>query len=181
MELHPHREELMAKDRILVPVDFTGPVFEVISTAADLAGRLGADVVLLYVVQLPAGLSPETLIHPAGSAGAVQAQAYLDEDARRHLLPHVQRFEERGCGVEIALQHGTVGQAILAAATRVAPLMLIMGTHGRTGLRRLLEGSVAERVIRHASCPVLVVRTHSPAEHPGLTEAQRQALTEAAG
>lgn len=171
----------MQKDTILVPVDFTGCAYEVVASAADLAGRLGSDVVLLYVVKMPAGLSPDTMIHPHGSVGAVKAIQYLDEDARQHLEPFVRIFQDAGCAVGIALEHGDVTEAILNACTRVGSSMIIMGTHGRKGLRRLVEGSVAESVIRRANCPVLTVRTLEPETHPGLSEAQQQALSESAG
>lgn len=171
----------MQKDTILVPVDYTGCAYEVVASAADLAGRLGSDVVLLYVVKMPAGLSPDAVIHPHGSPGAIKAVEYLDEDARAHLDPFVQIFRDAGCAVSIALEHGDVCEAILSACTRTGASLIIMGTHGRKGLRRLVEGSVAESVIRQANCPVVTVRTQEPDSHPGLSEAQEQALNESAG
>ncbi len=171
----------MRKDTILVPVDYTGCAYEVVASAADLAGRLKADVVLLYVVKLPAGLPADTLIHPHGSAEAVKAVEYLDSDAQKHLEPLSNVFVDAGCGVRIALKHGEVVEAILDVAREVGASMIIMGTHGRTGLRRIVEGSVAENVMRRATCPVTTIRTQQPEEHPGLTEAQQQALSESAG
>lgn len=171
----------MKKDTILVPVDFTGSAFEVVASAAAIAGRLNSDVALLYVVKLPAGLSPDTMIHPHGSEGAIKAIEYLDEDARQHLQPFVQIFKDAGCDVGITLGHGDICSAILESCDTVGASMIIMGTHGRKGLRRLVEGSVAEDVIRRASCPVITIRTQAPTEHPGLSEAQEQALIESAG
>lgn len=171
----------MLKDTFLVPVDWTGCAFEVAATAADIAGRMDADIVLLYVVRLPAGLSPDTMIHPHGSEQAMRAIEYLDEDAKEHLEPLAQIFKDAGCGVKIALQHGDVTDAILATADTVNARMIVMGTHGRKGLRRLVEGSVAEGVLRRADCPVLCVRSQAPDDHPGLSEAQEQALAESAG
>ena len=171
----------MQKDTILVPVDFTGCAFEVVASAADIAGRLDSNVALLYVVKLPAGLSPDTMIHPHGSEGAIKAIEYLDEDARQHLEPFVQIFKDAGCEVGITLGHGDVCNAILESCDKVGSSMIIMGTHGRRGLRRLVEGSVAENVIRKANCPVVTIRTLAPDEHPGLSEAQEQALIESAG
>ena len=171
----------MSRDKTLVPIDFTGGAYEVVATAADIAGRLGNDVVLLYVVKLPAGLPPGARLHPHGSPGAVDAPQFLDDDARAHLDPFALIFQAAGCSVEITLEHGEVSEAILAACARIGAGMIIMGTHGRRGLRRLVEGSVAEQVIRRADCPVLVVRTKKPDDHPGLSEAQEQALAESSG
>ena len=171
----------MSQDTILVPVDYTGCAYEVAATGADLAGRLKAEVVLLFVVKLPAGLRPETMIHPHGSGEAVSAARYLDEDAKVHLEPIAAIFRDAGCPVRVALQHGEVAQAILATAREVQATMIIMGTHGRQGLRRVLEGSVAEAVMRQAVCPVMVVRAQNPEAHPGLSEAQEQVLDETVG
>lgn len=168
----------MPRDKLLIPVDFTGPTDEVIRFAVELAGRLAVDVVLLYVVRLPAGLPAGATLHPHGSAGAVDALAFLDQDAREHLDPLARRFQERGCAVEIALEHGEIPDAILDAAGRIGAWMIVMGTHGRRGLRRLVEGSVAEQVIRRATAPVVVVRSEASDPQPGLSAAQRQALLE---
>ena len=171
----------MRKDNILVPVDYTGCAYEVAAAAADLAGRLKADVVLLYVVKLPAGLPADTMIHPHGSAEAVKAIEYLDADAKLHLDPLANIFLDAGCGVRIALKHGDIVEAILDSAHELKADMIVMGTHGRRGLRRWVEGSVAENVMRRAPCPVMTIRTQGEDDHPGLSEAQEQALTEAVG
>ncbi len=171
----------MSTDTILVPVDYSGCAFEVAASASDIAGRLGADVVLLYVVKLPAGLPADTMIHPHGSAMAMKAIEYLDDDAREHLKPLAALFEDAGCTVQIALRHGEIADAVLTAAKDVGATLIIMGTHGRRGLRRLVEGSVAESVMRKATCPVMTVRTQAPESHPGLSEAQQRALEETTG
>ncbi|RME22566.1 MAG: universal stress protein [Deltaproteobacteria bacterium] len=171
----------MTTDTILVPVDYTGCAFEVAATASDIASRLGAEVVLLNVVKLPAGLPADTMIHPHGSAMAVKAIEYLDQDARDHLEPLTALFVDAGCKVRIALRHGETVDAILAAARDVGATMIIMGTHGRRGLRRLVEGSVAEAVMRRAEIPVVTIRTQAPESHPGLSPAQQQALEETTG
>ena len=59
--------------------------------------------------------------------------------------------------------------------------MIVMGTHGRTGLKRLWAGSVAEQVLRQSPCPVTVVRTADAGVHPGLTAAQQSAEDESQG
>lgn len=171
----------MRNDTILVPVDYSGCAYEVVAAASDIAGRLGADVVMLCVVDLPASLSSQAIVHPYGSDEAVRAGEYLDADARAHLEPLTQVFLDAGCDVRIALKHGSPAQAILDTAAQVHASMIIMGTHGRTGVRRLVEGSVAEAVIRKADCPVTTIRTQAPQEHPGMSDAQLQALDEALG
>ncbi|MFT5686986.1 MAG: universal stress protein A [Myxococcota bacterium] len=172
----------MKSDIILVPMDYTGCAYEVAGFVSDIAGRLGAEVVLLHVVSMPLGVAEGTLIHPYDTLGdGIPLASYLDEDAYEHLKPLARVFEDAGCKVKVAVRHGEPAHAILQAADDLTVSMIAMGTHGRKGLRRLIEGSVAEAVIRQASCPVITVRTQNPTEHPGRTAAQFQAEAEALG
>lgn len=172
---------MSTKERMLVPVDYTGCAYEVVGSAAELAGRLGTDVVLLNVVEVPDGVVASALIHPTGSPDALEAVDYLDEDARSHLQEYVAVFSETGVKAEIALRHGDCVDAILETADAIGAMMIVMGTHGRTGIKRLIGGSVAESVIRRAMCPVTVIRTLAPDAHPGRSDAQTRVDTEACG
>ncbi len=171
----------MSEETILVPIDFTGCAYEVVSAASDLAARLGTGAVLLCVVELPDGVELDTRILPATSAEVMTASHYLDDDAREQLKPFVQIFEDAGVKVRGTLRHGEPAAAILALAEELPASMIVMGTHGRKGLKRLFEGSVAEAVIRGATCPVTTIRTLALEDHPGLSAAQEQVIAEAAG
>lgn len=171
-------------DLILVPLDPSGCAHEVAATVSDLAGRLGAQVVLLHVIELPAGLDPTTLIHPLDGLPdheTIPLALYLGEDAREQLKPLAQIFLDAGCSVQIMVRSGEPAPAILSAAADLHATMIAMGTHGRKGFRRWLEGSVAETVLRESHCPVLTVRTHAPEAHSGKSAAQLQAAAETSG
>lgn len=143
----------MRTDHILVALDAGGLSTEVVQAAANLAGPLGARVTLLTVVSAPPG------VNPFGTTAGQRNDQILDADASNDLEPYVALLERDGVEVAKDLAHGDPAAGILAAIDRHQPGFLIMGTHGRQGLVRLLSGSVAESVIRAAPVPVLTVRS----------------------
>ncbi|MFT4975062.1 MAG: nucleotide-binding universal stress UspA family protein, partial [Myxococcota bacterium] len=140
---------------------------EVIAVAMRLGGALGTDLALLYVVDAP-----------AGSPGLIRAA--LHQDAREHLDPLVSRLSAAGITSHTHVIAGAPAAAILSVAERENVDMIVMGTHGRRGLRRLWAGSVAEEVLRKSPCPVTIVRTTDPGD-TGPTEAQLAAEAETSG
>jgi nucleotide-binding universal stress UspA family protein len=107
-------------------------------------------------------VSPPPLVDPDQVADADQAEA---ADYLGHL---VDRLRGRGFTVERALAEGPPAEAILAEAGRVGADLIAMATHGRGGLGRLVFGSVSDEVVRHAPCPVLLVRVEDrPAKSDG--------------
>jgi nucleotide-binding universal stress UspA family protein len=171
----------MTVRRILVPIDFAGCAYDVVATAAVLAGGLQAEVVLLYVVQLPAGVGAETVVHPHGSERAQTALDLLRDDARAHIEPLAEVFADHGVPVSHVLRRGDVVEGILKTANDVDADVIIMGTHGRKGLHRFILGSVAEQVIRRAEIPVTTVRAKDPGSHAGFDAAQLQVQGESLG
>jgi nucleotide-binding universal stress UspA family protein len=153
--------------RILVPIDFSPSSQAALEYASFLAARLGATLEVLHVWQ-PAGyVGPDTLALLPVSSG----QAGWEE-ARQSVRREVERALPRGgaAAVGVRVEAGEPADTILAAASSGADLV-VMGTHGRTGLARLLLGSVAEAVVRRATCPVLTVRvpgTPTPPRRPPL-------------
>jgi nucleotide-binding universal stress UspA family protein len=166
---------------LLVPLDLAGCAADVCTVAAALAAPLGASVVLLCVVHLPTGVSPDVVVHPHGDADESPALDALHADARAQLAPLLSLFREAGVPVGTTLRAGDVVDTILDTATRLDADLLVMGTHGRTGLERFVLGSVAEQVLRRAPCPVTVVRAHAPATLLGETAVQRHVGAEADG
>jgi nucleotide-binding universal stress UspA family protein len=79
------------------------------------------------------------------------------ESARRNLKQLARSPRGKGVRISMLLAQGPAAAAIVQAAKKNRVDLVVMGTHGRTGVRRLLMGSVADRVIRTASCPVLIV------------------------
>lgn len=148
-------------DRILVPVDFSPPSDRAIRYATTLANKFGARVSLLHVVDDPF------------VTGAWQAEAFIANipelltelmmSARTHLGELKRDLAAHGFIVDTAVITGPPARAIVEHASAGHFDLIVMGTHGRTGLSHALLGSVAERVVQKAPCPVLTVREASPA------------------
>ena len=137
--------------RILVPVDFTPQSQSAVESAAELASRLGAAVDVLHVwrpAQILSGfaVTPDTADSMSVQDLELQTKSYLET---------LEAAGIRTCG---RLERGNPGPTIVEVAEREAYDLVVMGTHARTGLSRVVLGSVAEYVVRHAPCPVLTTR-----------------------
>ena len=140
--------------KILVPSDFSAHSGEALQFAADLARHYSASIDLIHVFDTLTYALPEGYVIPSADEldrMLKQCQVQLDEERRGAL--------ELGAGaVETAvLQGGSVPEIIQFAKEHGSDL-IVMGTHGRTGFKHFLIGSVAERVVRTAPCAVLTVR-----------------------
>lgn len=143
---------------ILIPIDFSECSMRALAMGADLARSLGAGAVALHVVHHPADYGPlerslfgrEAPKHDYARNARKVAQQELDEFVER------QPNEVRST-VQFRLEEGIPYDAILETAGREAFDLIVIGSHGRAGVQRLLMGSASERVLRHADCPVLVV------------------------
>jgi len=142
---------MAAAQTYLVAMDFSRPSDRAFDQAVKLARAQKAKLVALHVV-------PGELIYPA-AGGRFDFYGLMERDARanfRTLLKR-KRLEPKDC--ELVLQRGVDFARIIARqAQRLGASMIIMGSHGRTGLSRFLLGSVAERTLRYARCPVLIVK-----------------------
>ena len=134
--------------RILVPVDGSKTAETILPFAEKVAGPLDAEVILLHVIADRRG----EFVFPT----RVEAEAYLNTLAKG--LEDVVRVR-----TGIRFGSGSVPGAILAAAGALDTDLIAMATEGRTGLTRLLLGSVAEAVLREAHVPVLMIRTAAKA------------------
>lgn len=143
-------------NRILVATDFSEGSDDALDAAIAQAKRLGARLELLHVIeiaeQFPFGSSPLDLDFEALYAGVGRELACRAERAIAAGVPCETRIAEGGAAIEIAER-----------ATEMGAALIVVGTHGRTGLARALLGSVAERVVRRAPCPVLTVPTFTRA------------------
>jgi universal stress protein A len=137
--------------KILCPVDFDQNSALALRLASELAQERKAILHLLHVVAMPPG--PEVALSFAKMEAA--ARTRLERLARQKVNGKA-RYE-----VEVMM--GDPGVEVLQAAKRLGADLIVMATHGRKGLRRLVLGSVAERVVREASCPVLTVKPKAPA------------------
>ncbi len=141
----------MAAERntILIPVDFEGASRRAIEAAKWLAGSLEADLVLLHAHDRPAFDHPEI---PAEMV--TQIKAAVEEVAKKSLADLA---AEVGAQRTI-FRHGDAASVILEVAAELKPSMVVMGTHGRSGINRFLLGSVAAHVVRACKAPVVTVR-----------------------
>ncbi len=147
---------------ILVPVDFSTCSMLVTKQAAGLAVRLGARLVILHVAELPPGLRRTTPVHPDGLDRT--AAEYLTEDSTNRLGEFALAARALGAEAEVAVALGPIVPTILTATASHAADLIIIGTHGRTGLARVVLGSVAEGVAHGAHVPVMLVRRESRPE-----------------
>ncbi|HLN26925.1 MAG TPA: universal stress protein [Gemmataceae bacterium] len=136
---------------ILFPTDFSENAERAFPLACALARDCGARIVVLYVMPLPVGDEQfQARHHPDDYfAGAWEAL-------------HQVRAPDSNVRVEHRLEEGDAAKRILELADEVEAGLIVMGTHGRTGFRRLLMGSVAEQVMRAAPCPVLTLKAPLP-------------------
>lgn len=148
----------MNADVLLVPVDLAGPTRPVVEMAVRLARALDCVVTLLHVVHLPVGVPPAGAL-PIGMIDTETALSVLDNEAGAHLESLAAEFRAQGLPVSHLIRHGEPADTIMHVAEKVGARHIVMGTHGRRGLERALLGSVAERVVRRAGCPVTIVRT----------------------
>lgn len=147
-------------ERILVPTDFSETAAPATEYALQLAQRLGASVLLLHVYEIP-------ITYPEGHGYSAEMMRALEEGANATLTGAMTRWKERarelaGNGPPIAINGKVLTGPTASAITEEARLgnydLIVIGTHGRTGVARWVIGSVAERVVRTAGCPVLTVR-----------------------
>jgi universal stress protein A len=144
--------------RILVPVDFSECSRAALEHASVLAKSFEATLDLLYVWEAPAFIAPEAMV---GAAGTTQTLSQLAGDQARAAM---KEFHEKAVSDGIAIgttrvEQGDPARTIVEVAERDGYDLIAMGTHGRSGFAHLLLGSVAEKVVRRSSCPVLTVRT----------------------
>jgi nucleotide-binding universal stress UspA family protein len=139
--------------QILVPIDFSDQAAAVIEWAAHLAEEHGSRLVLLHVYHLPVEFQQlEGAYLPADFWSNVKSEA--EQTLRRH----AQELEARGLQVEAVVREGYPATVIIDEASSRSVDMIVIGTHGLTGLKHLLLGSIAERVVQKAPCPVLTVK-----------------------
>ena len=138
---------------ILLPTDFSEPSARAVEYAASLAKSLGASVHLVHVLEEP------VMVGSAWSAGwTTEARERRYQDGRAKLAAVARTIHRPADSVSVEVRTGSAIEEIVRAAIDYGCDLIVMATHGRSGVKHLVMGSVAERVIRGAPCPVLVVR-----------------------
>jgi nucleotide-binding universal stress UspA family protein len=144
--------------QILVAVDFSEQSRQALDYAAELARPFGAAIDLVHVWEVPA------FFPTGGEAGFGNKSMFemLSNGAQEALTNFTDEAKKRGISVRSArTEPGAPAYRVTEIAREGGYDLIVVGTHGRTGLTRVLLGSVAENVVRHAPCPVLAVRTRS--------------------
>jgi nucleotide-binding universal stress UspA family protein len=148
---------MLAVHTILHPTDFSDRSRYALALASALARDYGARLIVLHAVAVPTVVYGDGVV-VAASPGVLLASAREQLDGLP--LPHT------GVRAERRVEEGDAVEVILRVAQEVRADLIVMGTHGRTGLGRLLMGSVAELVVRKAGCPVLTVKAPFPETAP---------------
>ena len=140
--------------KILVPVDFSACSAEAVRVAAELSARFEAALTIVHVYDPLVYALPDGFTFMPQPAVDQLLQAFHDQLAQTKL----QALEAGATRVETQVLQGFVAGAIVERAARGSFDLIVLGTHGRTGMQHLLIGSTAERVVRLAACPVLTVK-----------------------
>jgi len=148
-EVCPHKLK-----QILVPIDFSDCSRKALRYAVPVAERFGAQILLLYVI--------ETNVLPAELGFMPSEMKRARIDSAEKALEELAQRTEQALGTHFVRQttvrNGIPWQEITAAAQALDVDLIVLSTHGYTGIKHILMGSTAERVVQHAPCPVLVVR-----------------------
>jgi len=139
--------------KILVPVDFSEHSSKALDLALDMAKAFGARIQLLHCYQInPVGVSPYGIVIPEGFDREIR------EAAARQVAGWAEKIVAEGVEVEQSLSSMFPSEGIAQAAEEGGADLIVMGTRGLSGFKHVMLGSVAERTIRIAPCPVLTVR-----------------------
>ena len=139
--------------RILVPIDFSSHAEPVIEWAAHLAEEHGSKILLLHAYHLPVEFQ-----QMEGAYLPPEFWANVKAEAKQTLDRSAEALRGRGLKVEAIVREGYAATVIEEEAERQKADLIVIGTRGLSGLKHLLLGSIAERVVQKAPCPVLTVK-----------------------
>lgn len=151
--------------KIICPTDFSDPSYVAIKTAGELARHFSAELILVHIIApLPsyasAGITPGTSSTPQFDLATYNRQ--LEIFAQESFKEIIEKRLPSDLRVRTSILQGQAADEIVKAVSDEKADMIIISTHGRTGWRRFIFGSVAEKVIRTTTCPVLTI--HKPNE-----------------
>ncbi len=145
--------------RILVTTDFSEAGDHAVAHAFRMAADHGAEVLLCHVIETLVAPNPLYAYYYPTELLSPEIRTRAESDARQALLQRVpQEPPLSDVAHSTVVVHGMPADEIIRAAEQQRADLIVIATHGHTGLKHLFLGSVAERVIRHVHCPVLVVR-----------------------
>ncbi len=140
--------------RILVPIDFSDNAASVLDWAAHLAKEHGSRILLLHVYHLPVEFQ-----QLEGAYLPPDFWSTVKNEAEQQLGRFAEDLRGRGLEVEALVREGYPATVIVEEAESLEADLVVIGTHGLSGLKHMLLGSIAERVVQKAPCPVLTVKS----------------------
>jgi nucleotide-binding universal stress UspA family protein len=138
---------------LLVPVDFSDTSNLALDYAVDLAKALGAKVVVMHAYELPVYGFPDGAL-----VATVEIATRIMNGAQAGLAALIEKRKDKGVELGSVLRQGVPWDEVHSVAEEVNADLVVIGTHGRSGLARALLGSVAEKIIRTSTRPVLTIR-----------------------
>ena len=141
---------MVKPDNIIAAIDFSESSILAMETALNLIPETGGTLCLLHVLEVPRGIDPIGVLQPSIEELEAEALARLEE-----LVPD---NPDKDVQIEQLVIRGSPAKTIAKQARQRESNLIVVGTHGRTGLSRMLLGSTAEALLRQAPCQVLVVR-----------------------
>jgi nucleotide-binding universal stress UspA family protein len=142
--------------KILCPTDFSEPSYEGLQNGVELASHFGAELCVMHVVPVVPPLPPD----PNFAFEVPEYERALYTDAERRLGEILQQRIPKAVHARRLIAHGDAADEIVRIAQQEGADLIVIATHGLTGWRHLVFGSVAEKVVQLAPCPVLTVRAH---------------------
>ncbi len=140
--------------QILVPIDFSEHADSILEWAIHLAEEHGSHLTLLHAYH-----SPVEFQQLEGTYLPADFWTTVKNEAEQSLESHAQRVRAAGVPVDVVVREGYPATVIEECADEIGADLIVIGTRGHTGLKHLLLGSIAERVVQKAHCPVLTVKT----------------------
>jgi nucleotide-binding universal stress UspA family protein len=139
--------------KILVPLDGSPLAEAVLPHAQSLAQSEGAEIVLLRVAVDPA--AEFAFSDPSIASGFVQE---MEAESKTYMQSVCSKLQSAGFQTSVLSRDGAIAETILAVASETKSDVIAMSTHGRSGVKRWLMGSIADRVVHHSTVPVLLIR-----------------------
>jgi len=137
--------------RILVATDFSEPSERALETALDLAARFDSELTLVHIWEFPSYEYMHGVVLPIDFAERIA------EAARVRMASTISSIKQRSPNAKSIVKMGVVWSKVLSTIEETRPDLLVLGTHGRRGLKRAVLGSVAEKLVRLSPVPVLTV------------------------
>lgn len=150
--------EISGINKILVPLDGSSFAEHALEVAQE---SLSSRTLAIHLVRVPESITWSATPYAGGAAHYQMIETYMDamrDEAKEYLSGMAAKLEERGHTVTWEVRDGIIADAIAEAADEQKVDLVVIATHGRTGFRRIVMGSVAERVLREARAPLMMVR-----------------------